>query len=225
MVAAIALAAGIVAGLAAGGSVMEISRLRLRGEITLLVAFIVQAVARGRLVGTVASSWGTAVWIGASVLLVGLLAVNARHPGAVLAAGGTLLNVVVVLANGAMPVVLAEGLSVRSAVVASASGGFYRLAQPGMLAVWAGDVLPLNLLGETYFLSIGDVLLGVGVAVLVASTMLQAPVKQPQWQGESADAARRIGDQSESLPVDSEKRLSGEERQGQSHAPPREASR
>ena len=171
MIAAYALIAGLLAGLAAGGSFKTISELHLRGELVILVTFVVQGVARGRLVGTTANLWGTIIWLGASVLLVGLLALNFSHAGAVIAAAGTLLNAVVVLANGAMPVLPAGGLHVAAASISSASGGFYSIAQPGMLAVWAGDVLPLSVLGQTYLMSVGDVLLGVGVAIVVASSM------------------------------------------------------
>ena len=172
MIAIFALACGLVAGLAAGGCFKAIAQLRLRGEVAILVAFVVQGVARGRILGTTATTWGMAVWLGASVLLIGLLALNARRPGAIVAGVGTLINCVVVLANGAMPVLPTAGARIDSSLVSITSGGFYSVARAGMLGVWAGDVLPLRALGHTYLMSVGDVLLAVGVAVLIAGATL-----------------------------------------------------
>lgn len=171
MIAFLALAIGLVAGLAARGSIKGLGELHLQGEVVLLVMYLVQGIARGRLVGTTATSWGGAVWFVSSAVLASLLVINTRHPGAVVAAAGTILNMLVVIANGGMPVELLSAGQVGASSVASASRGFYAAAQPWTIAAWAGDVVPLSVLGQTYLLSVGDILLGVGVAVVVASAM------------------------------------------------------
>ena len=172
MIAVCAVLAGLVVGRAAGGSLGRVSRLRLRGEVAILVTFVLQGIARGRIVGTSATTWGLVVWLAASITLVCLLGLNGTMPGVAIAAGGTLLNSVVVLANGAMPVLPAVGTHIDPLMVATMSGGFYSVAQAGTLGVWAGDVLPLRVLEHTYLLSAGDVLLATGVAVLIAASTL-----------------------------------------------------
>lgn len=169
MIAAMALLLGVIAGLAAGGKVRNLMEFRLRYEIVLLVAFVAQGVARGRIAGTHATSWGMLVWIAASVSLCVLLVANLKHAGALVAAAGVLLNLLVVLANGGMPVTAGEG-GVGGAIAQSA--GFYRLANDGTLALWAGDAMELAIGGAQFLVSPGDVLLAVGVAIVTAGVML-----------------------------------------------------
>jgi hypothetical protein len=174
MIALVAIGLGLFAGFAAGGTLGGLSNLRLRGEMAIISVFAVQGIARGRIVGTSASDWAMALWVAVSILLVGLLVLNARQPGALLAAAGMLLNLDVVLVNGAMPVVPGADAHVGAAVVLTSSGGFYRLASAGVLGLWAADVLNLSVLGQRYALSVGDLMLAVGVAVIIANAMIGA---------------------------------------------------
>ena len=169
MIAAVAIVLGLAAGLLSGGTLRDAGRIYLKCEWVLLVVFVVQGVARGRLAGTTASSLGLAVWVASSILLVVLLAANWSSPGALVAAIGVVSNLDVVLLNWGMPV--ATGATPRVLEVIARSAGFYRLAGPGTLAVWAGDTLPFRALGQSELFSVGDVLLSVGVAVLIAGAM------------------------------------------------------
>lgn len=178
MIAVLALLIGVCAGLAAGGSIQGISRLRLRGEFAILATFVIQGIARGRVAGATATTVAMDVWVAASLVLVGLLLMNFEYPGVLLTAVGTLLNLIVVLANGSMPVLPSSDLHVQQARLSAASGGFYGLVHPGTLAVWGGDVLRLAFFDQRYFLSVGDLLLAVGVAVIVADAMM-APAEHP----------------------------------------------
>jgi hypothetical protein len=84
--------------------------------------------------------------------------------------GGILLNLDVVLGNFGMPVVLgglATGASALSAV--RQSMGFYAFAHPGTILVCLGDVLPVEMFGQRALVSVGDILLAVGVIVALAS--------------------------------------------------------
>ncbi|MDR3687398.1 MAG: DUF5317 family protein [Coriobacteriia bacterium] len=150
------------------------SKLRFRGEAAVLALFLAQAFSRGRIVGASATTWGLVVWAAASIGLAALMFSNASQPGAVLAAVGVLLNINVVLVNGAMPVVTPADAHTTAVSVSAASGGFYQLAHLGTVAVWAGDAIRLPILGQQYLLSIGDILLAVGVATIVANAMISS---------------------------------------------------
>jgi hypothetical protein len=169
MIAALALLLGLIAGLAAGGKVRNLMGLRLRYEAVLLTAFVVQGIARGRIAGTDATPWGMPVWVVASVALCVLLAANLKLSGALVAASGVLLNLLVVLANGGMPVA-ASNVDAGGAVAQSAS--FYHSANGGTLAIWVGDAMEFALGGAQFLLSPGDTLLAVGVASLMVGAML-----------------------------------------------------
>jgi hypothetical protein len=174
MIALLALLMGLAAGELAGGRILRLSRLRLKYEVALVGGFVLQGVARGRIVGTLPTSWGLVVWAGVSIALVVLLALNRRTPGTVLAAAGVLLNLDVVVANGAMPVAAVFNAASARAV-GSNSAGFYQVSGMQTAFAWLGDALPLNAVGQRFLLSPGDVVLGVGVAIIIARTLLSEP--------------------------------------------------
>jgi len=172
VLAATAIALGFIGGFLSGGAFKGLAELRIRYEWAVLISFLVQGVARGRLEGTTASPWATAVWTSISVMLAILLFLNRRAPGALIAGAGVLINVDVVLANHGMPVVV--DASNRALTAVGNSGGFYHVAGPATVLAWAGDVLRFQAFGGLELVSVGDVLLVVGVAVIVAQAMLES---------------------------------------------------
>jgi len=169
MIAVISLGLGVAAGSLAGGRIRHLAAIRLKHELVLVTAFIVQGFARGRLIGVSASSWGMRVWILLSVLLVVVLISNAKLPGVRVMAAGVTLNLAVVVANMGMPVAASlesAGQAIRQ------SFGFYQLAGTATIGAWAGDSILLGVAGQQFLVSSGDILLMVGVASLVASAML-----------------------------------------------------
>lgn len=105
---------------------------------------------------------------------------NRRLPGMRLVAAGLALNTAVILTNGAMPVsgVALRALGVNGAVLPA---GRHRLLEQGDYLPWLADVVPLPALGMV--VSLGDVLLAVGVAVLVASLSAATPPSAPARRG------------------------------------------
>ena len=171
MVALIAIVVGLVTGWLAGGKLRGIRNIRLRHEVSVVVVFLVQAVARGRLLGTTASTAGMLIWAAVSVALAVLLLMNRQSAGALIAAVGIVLNLDVVLLNVGMPVSTTLTAGVASAT--AHSGGFYFVAHGGTIAPWLGDALLCGVFGQTALLSVGDVLLAIGVATLVSAAMLE----------------------------------------------------
>ena len=176
MPALVAVAVGILLGLAMGGSLSNLGTLRLRFELLILPLFLVQGIARGRLFGLVgASRWSLSVWIMSSVLLVCVMLLNWRIPGVALGAAGVLMNIDVVLLNSAMPMVLGASAgplaSISATELARSTGNFYRVAEQGDLLTRIADVMPI-VWGRTYLLaSPGDVVLMIAVAVVIIHGM------------------------------------------------------
>lgn len=109
---------------------------------------------------------GTAVIVFSNVLVVAFLIANRRMPGMVLIGLGLALNVVVIAANGAMPVSVSAS---RTAGVDPPPRGIAdveheRLDEDTKLP-WLADVLAIPKTHEVF--SVGDVVLGLGVAQLV----------------------------------------------------------
>jgi hypothetical protein len=176
VLAAIGIIAGIVLGCAVGGRLSHIPELD-PGLMVLLVSLsLAQGVARGRVLGLSPTPAGLAVWVLVSLLFCAAAywrssqytdALGAVR-GFALIGAGTLANVLVVLLNQGMPVVGALG----SAYQIASSGGFYVYMNEGTVLPWLGDVLLVSFGRTRFLLSLGDVALLVGMAVLMLELML-----------------------------------------------------
>ncbi|TLM96084.1 MAG: hypothetical protein FDZ75_05215 [Actinobacteria bacterium] len=136
--------------------------MQLRYPWGILGLFVLQAVARGHgALRQLPSHAGVVIWAGACLLLAFLLWQSRDLPGVGLVAGGVAANVLVVLANGAMPVHIETGLTV--------STGFYAPLGGADLLQWMADILPVP---GGYLASLGDMLMIVGIAVLVGASSI-----------------------------------------------------
>jgi hypothetical protein len=174
----LAVLAGLVYGGLAGGHASGLRDQRIRGEVALLLVLALQAVtplfsAVPRNLETVAFG----LWV-VSLGLTGAIAVlNWRQTGMLAVATGTSTNLIVIVLNRGMPVS-------ASAMVAAGyvgdptvgfSGGFtHHLLTPGTLLPVLSDVLPIpgpDMLQTV--VSVGDVVLMVGIAAFVMASMCQ----------------------------------------------------
>jgi hypothetical protein len=104
------------------------------------------------------------------VLLMILVALNRSKPGMWIAGLGVLMNFIVIAANGGMPV-LAGAAEVASGFTVSnldLSGTFKHvpLDETSRLAFFA-DVIPLRFAGIGEVISLGDILLALGLGVFL----------------------------------------------------------
>jgi hypothetical protein len=169
----LALAGGVVLGCLVGGRVGLLSQLRFRALGLLAIALVVQVA-----LGAIAPRYRW-VFVDASDALVGVwLLANARaHRAALrmalgLVAAGWLCILVVIVANGGMPVSLAAahevGARVRPGVNAGNVAKHVDAGDKTRLA-WLGDVIPVRAFSAV--ISIGDVVLGAGVLATVVVAM------------------------------------------------------
>lgn len=108
---------------------------------------------------------GLAVLLASNALVAVFLLINIRLPGMTLAAIGMMLNVVVIAANGAMPV---SQRALDKAGYEGEVGDFDRkheLLDDDTVLPWLADVIPLPYLRT--IISLGDVVLAIGIAQLV----------------------------------------------------------
>jgi len=180
MLALVAILWGVIVALACGGDLRHLGRLRLAGEAFIVPCFVFQAVVRGRGFGlTGIPSVSISLWAAASLVLCICLLLNWRRPGCYLAAVGVMLNVLVVLANRGMPVGLRPGSDDVAVAASGAQSQFYLVDSSGALMRTAADAIPLEFHGEWMMLSIGDVLLVVGIGVLLVSVTLESCTPKP----------------------------------------------
>jgi len=163
-------ALAIAIGLASGGSLRFFEEVRIHwwalGPIGLALQLAPFA-------GGDPASVGLAVvaLVVSYVLLLALVAVNRRAPGAVLMAAGLALNLLVVAADGGMPVsraaIGAVGVSGRAIVISEAAAKHHVMSDEDLFRPLA-DVIPIPR-PFGIVLSIGDVLLYSGVAFFLVS--------------------------------------------------------
>jgi hypothetical protein len=154
-----------------GGSFEELARTDFRWVPVLIAALVAQVGFDIWDPAWLSDTGGLAVILITNALVAVFLGRNWKLPGMGLAAGGMALNVVVITANGAMPV------SLRAAEIAGLQGP---PREPGMkhevltddtLLPWLADVIPLPVLER--LISVGDVLLALGIAWLVYARMME----------------------------------------------------
>lgn len=180
----VAVALGLVLGVALGGRPRNVGARPVQATGALLAGVVVQVIAE---VGDVAGNLALALVLASYFLLVAFALVNLRLVGMPVVLVGLLCNAVVIAANGAMPV---RASSVLAADVVDSLddlelGAKRRLEEPGDRLVLLGDVVPVPVAREV--LSFGDLILAAGVANVVFRLLRPAGVRRRE-DAEEIDA-------------------------------------
>ena len=166
------LIGALIAGWIAGGRLRNLGHVELRGKLLVIAAVGFQLV-----LGIVSLAGGPVDLVGRPLLAVSHVALlvfilaNRLLPGMALVFIGFALNAVVVSANGAMPV-SGEALQALGGE-AAVDPGKHQLLEDDHVLPWLADVIPVPVLRTV--VSVGDVVLAAGVAVLVPSLMRRYP--------------------------------------------------
>jgi hypothetical protein len=160
-----AILAGLVA-LARGGSLKALAETQFTWVGLVLAGLALQLAAQIWAPPWLDGGAGTAVIVVSNLLVVAFLWANRRHPGVALIGIGLALNVLVIGLNGAMPVSVeaARSAGVPAPPEGRADVEHERLNDDTRLP-WMADVLAIPHAQQVF--SVGDVVLGLGVAQLV----------------------------------------------------------
>jgi hypothetical protein len=167
------LVLGLASGLARGGTVSNLGRVRFRFP-ALVPAGLVLQVGAEVTGGPRPTTRGIVALCASYVLLAAFVTANRRLPGALAIGAGLVLNLAAIVANGGMPV------SMEAARVAGIEPGTYlhsavkhRELLPGTPLGFLGDVIPLPYMRTV--VSIGDVVLAAGIFRLVDALVRYDP--------------------------------------------------
>jgi len=181
------IALGLILGFLARGSIKGLKELHFRVVWVLFLSLLIailpllsDTINRHRRALQLVAFAGVLIF-----LLVNILTFRGEVRAAMLVIGlGWALNFVVIAANGGMPLsrwaYLASG---QTAKITIGKGGFYRIVQggPHTKLYRLGDVIPAPFYKEV--LSMGDILMMLGIALVIAAGMRLvrrgAPVQQP----------------------------------------------
>jgi Family of unknown function (DUF5317) len=169
--ASLILVLALIAGRLAGGRVTELGEIRLRAGALLVVVLVAQVI--GSLIAPVQPPM-YALGLVASAAAAALFAYRNRHlAGVPLAAIGLLLNALVVVLNGAMPVSAHAAARAGVAVeqVAPPDDPRHEVIGPRTRLRFLSAVIPVPIPGQREVDSPGDVLIAAGIGLLVISGM------------------------------------------------------
>jgi uncharacterized protein DUF5317 len=164
------LLAGIVLGTALGGRLGGLAAVRFRWGWLVVLGLAIQMLIFTAVGDALVGGAGPALYVLSTAMVLVVVIANVRLPGLALVAGGAVLNLVAIVANGgrmpADPAALAslgiEHLDGPTNSVLTAEPVLRPLTDVFALPVW----LPL-----ANVFSVGDVLIGIGLVVAVAAAM------------------------------------------------------
>ena len=170
MLVLIVIGVAVCVGFAAGGSLRPFERFRVHWWGVALAGLALQGIP---LASGVSQSVGTVVLIGSYALLGAFAWVNRRLPAVWLVMAGLSLNVLVIGVNGGMPVSAAALETAGASAEGLVGTGTlkHHLMGPTDDLTPLGDVIGIPPPIGTV-ISIGDVLLYAGIAILVVAVML-----------------------------------------------------
>jgi len=187
----LAVAAGLVAGLAGGGRLRNLAEGRLRSLWLPVVAVVLQG-----LTGAVHDRSEAVAALIVSYLALGAFAVrNTSRPGMGVLLIGVTLNAAPILLDGGMPVeahaiVAARVVRTDAEIAALDFGGKRHLAGPGDHLRLLDDRLPAWFSHEV--LSIGDLVITIGVAAVVAGLVRDETGRRRDETGRRRDGSAPV---------------------------------
>lgn len=175
-----ALVAGVVAGYAMGGRLRNVDQLRIRLPWLAIAALGLQFIAFSPLRDSLGDSGVIAVHFASYGLLVWFVILNRQRVGIVVAGSGLLMNLLAIALNGGYMPASRHALEVAGAEFTGATANNSSVIHAGTRLWFLGDVFAIpdgTILSNVF--SVGDVLIIVGVAILIASAMRSAPTEVP----------------------------------------------
>jgi Family of unknown function (DUF5317) len=116
-----------------------------------------------------------------NIAIGSFLLANAKLPGMLIAGLGLAMNLLVIVANGAMPVSSQAASAAGLSAPTESSAFKHEAMDSDTVLAWMGDVVPVRGIGEVW--SVGDFLIALGIARLIYARMLT------QRRADSAEAS------------------------------------
>jgi hypothetical protein len=165
-----AIPVGILAGLLVGGRLQGLSTLRFKWAWVFMLGLAVQVVLFSDFVTERIGEAGVPIYVGSTLAVAAVIAMNLRIRGMAIILLGAVSNLAAIIANGGYMPASVEAIQSLGKPV---KGGYSNSSfVPDPALPWLTDIfaLPAWLPFSNVF-SIGDVLIGLGVVIVIASAM------------------------------------------------------
>ncbi len=168
-----AIPIGIIAGYLAGGRLERLGALRLRWAPLALLGLAIQALIFNDPVSRLVGDAGPAAYVASTAIVLVAVLRNVMIPGVALIALGAGCNLAAIVANGGWMPADAAALASVGGLPSGASNSIV-VADPALGPLTDLFALPAAMPLANVF-SVGDVLIGAGIAVTIALAMRAAP--------------------------------------------------
>ena len=168
-----AIPIGIIAGYLTGGRLERLGALRLRWTPLALLGLAIQVLIFSDPVSGLVGDAGPAVYVASTAIVLVAVLRNVTIPGVALVALGAGCNLAAIVANGGWMPADAASLASVGGLPSGASNSIV-VADPALGPLTDLFALPAGMPLANVF-SVGDVLIGVGIAVTIALAMRAVP--------------------------------------------------
>ena len=165
-----AILIGLLAGRLLGGNLVNLGTLRIHWAPLAVVGLLTQVVLFLGPVSERVGGLGVPVYVGSTAMVLAVVLRNLRVPGLILVAAGALSNLVAIVANGGYMPTSAAALAFLGKTVNPGYSNSAVIESPLLAPLTDIFALPPFLPFANVF-SIGDVLISIGMAVVIASAM------------------------------------------------------
>jgi hypothetical protein len=165
-----ALLIGLVVGFALGGRPAGLATIRFRMGGLVLLGFAAQVVLFSAPIAQQVGTLGPPIYVASTALVLAVLLTNAAIPGLPVVALGAASNLAAIVVNGGYMPASPEAMAALGARAGAGYSNSSVLASPALQPLTDIFALPRQLPFANVF-SVGDVLIGVGVAVTIVLAM------------------------------------------------------
>jgi hypothetical protein len=170
-----AVVVGIVLGLLLRGSPGRLGELRFRWAPLIVLGTMIQLVLFAEPVAASVGRLGPTVYVGSTALVLAAVVRNIRIRGLWIVALGAGSNLAAIIANGGSMPTSAAALGTHAGGPAGGYSNSVVMANPALAPLTDIFAMPAWMPAANVF-SVGDVLIGVGIAVVIVLRMRQRPV-------------------------------------------------
>ena len=165
-----AIPIGLVAGFAIGGRLDHLAEIRFAWGPVAILGLVAQLVLFSTPVADAVGDAGPILYVASTAAVLIAVLRNVRIPGMVLVALGAASNLLAIAANGGVMPASPDAVAALGLEAADGFSNSVVMSDPALRPLTDLFALPAWLPGANVF-SIGDVLIGIGVAVVIALGM------------------------------------------------------
>jgi hypothetical protein len=170
---------GLLVGVAARGRMTGLAALQFRWAPIIIAGLLTQVLLFSDPVAERIGDLGPVIYVGSTLMVLAAVARNARIRGMPVVVTGAASNVLAIVANGGFMPASQEALAALGKSGPSIYSNSSVMAQPALWPLTDIFALPTWLPGANIF-SVGDVLIGTGIAAVIILAMRGATAGRPE---------------------------------------------